>query len=389
MTRFFVPLMAVGCNGGVFGADPTGWVFEEQQQFDLPGAVTFLVEVDGKLLVAARGGTVTGFQFDGTQLGSFDLAAFESQACGLLSLVPDPDFDDNGFVYYGACASKTRSAVYRATVDLDAWTANDVVEIIAAEDTRASDPWHNVGWLGFDEEGALYALFGDKTRGSNAQDTSSILGSVVRLLPSREAGVGGYTPHADNPFVGMDGHDAIYAWGLRSPWTGAFDDEGRLWVGDVGSNETGWEELNLVDAGSNLGWDDFEGPCTDCGGTVPPVTAWPHESGHRYFNEDPDVVATALRVGWVTSVSGGTGDPYGGRLDGRLLFGDLCLGFVRSIEADAEGNVTADEHLGHMPAAAWVTSPDGYLYGSTLEGCTGNTVGDVSQMYRLNWVDPK
>ena len=62
----------------------------------------------------------------------------------------------------------------------------------------------------------------------------------------------------DNPFVGRDGLDEIYAWGFRNPWKFSFDgDTGILIVADVGQDE--WEEIDFVEKGVNYGWRIMEG----------------------------------------------------------------------------------------------------------------------------------
>ena len=69
------------------------------------------------------------------------------------------------------------------------------------------------------------------------------------------------TPYAippDNPYVGRDGLDEIWAIGLRNPWRLSFDDaNGDLWIADVGQNAQ--EEVDLLVAGGNYGWRYREG----------------------------------------------------------------------------------------------------------------------------------
>ena len=67
-----------------------------------------------------------------------------------------------------------------------------------------------------------------------------------------------YEIPSDNPFVGIEGLDEIYAWGFRNPWKFSFDrNTNRLIVADVGQDN--WEEIDIVEKGINYGWRILEG----------------------------------------------------------------------------------------------------------------------------------
>jgi Glucose / Sorbosone dehydrogenase len=374
-----------------------------QREADGPFAFEFTaIEVEGgvamatelrflpggdELLVASKDGRIAHLRLAGDRaerLGELRVpGVFSETDCGLISLALDPDFASNGFVYAGACASATESVILRLTFDPGGAGGYDAIDDSAVEIMRAGDPlaerpWHNVGALGFDVTGAMWALFGDKLVDDNGQDLDDDLGAVVRIVPSRHPDRGGHTPAPDNPFLDLPDRDPdVYAYGLRSPWRGAIDAAGRLWIGDVGANSV--EEINILAApGDNFGWPVHEGPCAaDCAGVRDPVTSWPHDDPIApYLLDDPEVRQTSGRVGWVGLEQRPLDDrdPYGGRLAGRMLFGDFCLGFVRALAVDPEGNVVSDEHLGNLPhAASWDQGPDGSLYAATFGSCvTGN-----------------
>jgi hypothetical protein len=124
---------------------------------------------------------------------------------------------------------------------------------------------HNAGMLAFGPDGYLYISVGDgggandtdegHVEGGNGQDiTENLLGSILRIDVdnTEDYGIPG-----DNPFVGVDGFDEIYAFGLRNPYRFSFDPDGNIIVADAGQEL--YEEINLVEKGGNYGWNIKEG----------------------------------------------------------------------------------------------------------------------------------
>ncbi len=109
----------------------------------------------------------------------------------------------------------------------------------------------------------------EKNTGGNGQDIKqNLLGSILRI------NVDGGSPYnipADNPFVGKDGLDEIYAYGFRNPYRFSFDmgGEHQLFAGDAGQEL--WEEVSIVNKGGNYGWNVKEG--THCFDTANPDTS--------------------------------------------------------------------------------------------------------------------
>ena len=368
-------------GGGEGGTDGSfSLTFEEITIADPPMFVTDYVFLPGgtQFLAAQKDGTVLHYELSGdeaVELGSFVVdGVYDVLDCGLLSLAVDPDFAQNGYIYYGTCIDQFSNGIYRLELDPGDYDQipSTAVEIIVEGDENARVPWHNVGSIVFDEEGYLWALFGEKALKTPAQDNSNNLGTLLRINPSREPGQGGYEPHPDNPFVDVPGMSPdIYAYGLRSPWKGSLDDRGRFWVGDVGSSE--FEEINLItEPGMNMGWPIAEGPCVEnCEGLTDPITYWSRSSDHPYVGDDFDAIPSGARVAWVgpTYVDRGT-DRYDGHLTGRVLFGEYCVGFVRAAEANDDGELVFDQHVGHLPlASGWQQAPDGHLYVFTFGQC--------------------
>jgi len=121
---------------------------------------------------------------------------------------------------------------------------------------------HNGGRLYFDRLGNLLISSGDggASNGWDSQDTTKLLGAILRLTPNLDAP--GYSIPPDNPNAdgGADRPEVI-ARGFRNPWSFAVDEPtGEIWIGDVGNTMV--EELSVlrrVDWGANFGWPYFEG----------------------------------------------------------------------------------------------------------------------------------
>lgn len=373
-----------GGTGDTAEPPPLRLRFEE---LDVPDDFTMVTKfrfIPGteELLALHKDGRVGHYRLEGNRverLGGFAVAGVHSDLdCGLLGLAFDPDLAENRFVYVSACTSQSDSAIFRLTfdpADPDATSASQTT-ILGAGDPAAPKPWHNVGEIGFDATGALWALFGDKRVSENGQATGNDLSAIVRVIPSRDPEGSGSSPAPDNPWPDdPDRSPNVYAFGLRSPWTGLSDHLGRFWVGDVGANAV--EEIDMIATpGENLGWARAEGPCEDdCEALVDPVTAWAHDEITEYMNDDPEVRATVARVAWVgleyrTADADPVADPYDGRLTDAILFGDACLGFVRALQVDERGTTIRDEPLGHLPfATGWDVAPDGHVYASTFGRC--------------------
>lgn len=259
---------------------------------------------------------VVGGEIAGTAL---DLAVNSASERGLLGIALHPDFDANRYVYlYWTCAVappvSDRSRPTRRTcpapaaggadsnnvlgvpllghrVDRFVWTGSRLTfdrHIIALrafqnDDTNGGPAGnHDGGVIRFGPDGHLYVVIGDVGRrgqfqnvrngpfpggraddqfGGPAPDDAHLTGAILRLRDD------GGTP-VDNPFyeagaqVGGEAGANIqrtFAYGLRNSFGMAFDPvSGHLWMQDNGDDT--FDELNLVEPGSNLGWVQIMGP---------------------------------------------------------------------------------------------------------------------------------
>jgi len=223
---------------------------------------------------------------------------------GLLGLAFHPDYASNGQFFVDYVDNTGRIRVERYQVSSNGGVADPTPTPLLS--IPKAQPNHNGGWLGFGPDGYLYVATGDGGAGydsgtghteptGNAQDlTDNKLGKILRLDVDHPAGNLNYGIPASNPFVGVEGDDEIWAYGLRNPWRPSFDRQtGDLWIADVGQITK--EEVNFQPAdspgGENYGWRLREGtiptppqpspPFTSVGGEKPPGAIDPiHEYDH-------------------------------------------------------------------------------------------------------------
>jgi hypothetical protein len=160
----------------------------------------------------------------------------------------------------------------------------------------------------------------------NAQNLQSLRGKLLRIDVDDPANGNQYGIPPENPFFGnTQGYlEEIYAYGFRNPWRFSFDPvTGWLWLGDVGA--ASWEEVDIVEAGMNYGWNIMEGahcsnspyactpPCTTPG-LIPPIWEFDHNTGQ------------AVMGGYVYR------GPSVPELVGKYIYADLAEGTFWSLE---------------------------------------------------------
>jgi len=181
---------------------------------------------------------------------------------------------------------------------------------------------HNGGGVVFGPDGLLYLGLGDGGSGGdplgNAQNVSVILGKLLRI--DVDSGVP-YGIPPSNPFAAGGGSAEVYAYGLRNPWRFSFDRAtGALWLADVGQGA--WEEVDVIQAGMNYGWNRREGahcypPGTvSCAGPfIDPVAEYSHAEG------------ASITGGYVYR---GSALPH---LAGQYVYGDFGSGRIWAVPA--------------------------------------------------------
>jgi glucose/arabinose dehydrogenase len=347
---------------------------------------------------------------------------------GLLGLAFHPQYAQNGrfFVYYTVPLRPGGPEGFDHTGQISEFS-------VSAQDPNRADPaserillqWdhpefnHNGGTVAFGPDGFLYISIGDggggndvglghvedwyaDNAGGNGQDiTQNLLGNILRI------DIDGGFPYAippDNPFVGAEGLDEIFAYGFRNPYRMSFDMGGShsLFVGDAGQEL--WEEVDLVVKGGNYGWNVREGThCFDAENPFvsPPFCPDAMPDGTPLLDPIIEYANTKNPEGGLGFVVVG-GYVYRGdalpQFKGRYIFGDW------STPAQPDGSVFVakprSNGLWHFRELRFTNTANGrlnhnilgfgqdaagevYVCGTQEVGPTGTT-GKVFQLVRAN-----
>ncbi|HTJ46918.1 MAG TPA: PQQ-dependent sugar dehydrogenase [Kofleriaceae bacterium] len=286
----------------------------------------FVVEQRGDIVIL-RGGKLAKrpfFTIDGLSDGNEQ---------GLLGLAFHPRFAENGKLYVDYTTEDKATHIVEYQVDardrdrVDPKTAR---ELLVIEHPYSN---HNGGNVVFGPDGKLWLGMGDGGSAGdphdNGQNPRVLLGKLIRL-------------DVDAPAPKPE----VVAIGMRNPWRFAFDEDGDLYIGDVGQDK--WESVYAIAhddlVGHNFGWSVREGrhcfketPC-DRADFVMPIADYAHGAE-----------GCSVTGGFVYR---GAAIPS---LRGVYFYGDFCTGKLWSLRWSA-----ADGARDHW---AWkdALDPDGDL----------------------------
>jgi len=226
----------------------SGWDIEPiAQGLEIPWSLVFPSEE--RILVSERTGAVRQV-VDGELLPDPAYVFEEVRArdeAGLMSLVLDPQYAENAYLYACYTTSGTGAdiitRVARLTDEGNALTFERVII-----DNIPAARFHAGCRLQFGPDGMLYVSTGDALDTSLPQNIDSLAGKILRLTPE------GDIP-ADNPFPGSP----VYSLGHRNPQGLTWDAEsGRMFSTEHGPSgfdgPGGGDEINLIVPGGNYGW---------------------------------------------------------------------------------------------------------------------------------------
>ena len=370
---------------------PTGFVVDTLVSTGLQAAHDLAFLPDGRVLMANKAGAVQVYAGGAPVLvgtvPSVEGSSSDSER-GLLSVVADPSFPTNGYIYvwYASTADAfmhldrftcTGDLANPSSTNLTFASASRRVILTSTPDNNFN---HNGGSARFGPDGMLYVSMGDDAQGCPAQSTTSSLGCVLRLNVSAVPAGGGTTAPTfssldpgNNPLsANADISQLVIAHGLRNPVRFEIDPTtGNLYIADVGQNAVEeFDEYVYPAVGAlplvNYGWPWREGNNTynGCGGSAPGGLTAP-------------IVAVPQAGSWFSIMSGpryrnlGGTFSFGASYEGSAFFLDYFSGELRRL-VNTGSWVAAPSVPGQPSATAWGTGftgtvgirlgPDGGLW---------------------------
>lgn len=222
-------------------------------------------------------------------------SVYTASECGLLGIAFDPDFVNNGYVYFFVTSSSSQQKIVRYTAVGNAGTNR--TEIVTGLPTIGAN--HDGGGVGIGNDGRLYWSVGDNGNGSGVNaNLTSLASKIGRANRFTGAALN------DNPFFDGAGpnNDYIWARGFRNPFTMTFQvTTGQLWSDTVGTN---WEQVFLPTRGSHAGWNTYEN--NQPTGFLPPTIAY------RTNGTDSRTIAAsgAVRANGVVTITTTSTHPF-------------------------------------------------------------------------------
>jgi glucose/arabinose dehydrogenase len=266
-----------------------------------------------------------------------DVAVDSNNERGLLGIAVDPNFPTTPFVYIYYTESSTGSDTNGSPAPLAnrvyRYSWNGSALIGPTPSTPILDlpvtpgPNHNGGTMAFGPDGKLYVVIGDLNHSGKLQNNAAgsdpdNTGVIFRINDDGSAAAG-------NPFSSFGGNLAkYYAYGVRNGFGLAFDPiTGKLW--DTENGPSAYDEINLIEAGFNSGWNRIMGPVSrDAEGTADLVS---FDGSNHYA--DP-------KFSWFDTV-GPTGIAFlnsarlGTEYQGDAFVGDINNGFLYRFRMNA------------------------------------------------------
>jgi putative heme-binding domain-containing protein len=280
----------------------------------LSGSTAIETLPDGRVLVCEQQGTVRIIVND--RLLSQPVVTLPVDSTwerGVIGVTVDPHFETNSLFYvlWVAKDPYPHHRLSRFQLKVNVAVPGSETLLLQGDDQCSLGgnvpAGHQGGAIHFGNDGMLYVAIGEQTAGMPSQRLDTYLGKLLRIGPS------GSIP-SDNPLLERTSgkYQAIYAYGLRNPFTFAVrKSDGLILINDVGGQ---FEEVNIGQPGANYGWPTEQGP-TDVDGISGPLYWYPEAS-----IAGGDFIPSAK--GWPT------------QWHGHYLFADFVHGWIKIMDPD-------------------------------------------------------
>lgn len=237
---------------------------------DLP--MEFQISEDGRVFIASKCGGIYAWHLDSGS--AQQTSVLPNVRCewedGVLSVALDPNFTQNGYIYFQYTAPGSLTRVSRYTVNPDSSLDMGSESVLLEWQTGNEAHGHMGGSIHFDPEGNLLISTGDNMAAggyytdsaqATSGNTNDLRGKILRITPTAD---GGYTIPEGNLFEGDELHrPEIYGMGFRNPFRLNIDPEtGYAYVGDIGPDAStasdegpmGMDEITELSEAGNYGW---------------------------------------------------------------------------------------------------------------------------------------
>lgn len=388
---------------------PSGFVIDTLIATGLNGPNDFTFLPDGRVLIANYAGAITCYA-NGTSASIGSVPAVETGSeRALLSIVADPAFATNGYIYvwyantadnfmrldrFTVTGTLTNPTSTAQTLD----TTSRRVVLNAVPDAAFN---HNGGSLRFGPDGMLYVSIGDDASNCPAQTINDQRGKLLRLdVSGLPAGGSTVAPAfttigpSTNPLgTATDFTRLLIGYGLRNPVRMTVDpNTGNLYIGDVGQSAREEYSEYVYNTGGltlvNFGWPWMEGNGTlqTCGGTMPAGLT-------------PPIVDVVRAQSWISIMGGPRYRNRGGQWDfgpgyeGNAFYSDYYAGELRMLTRSGGSWIPAPAVPGQPNATNWGTGfaglvsydvgPDGAIYMCQHAGTGVQTGGTFKRLRPL------